>query len=135
MRNCAIIVFSTVIFMPVAGAAEPLCLQAKNTVEDTQCLSGELDKANKVLAEYLNTARERIAKENSAKPQLDASQDAWLRYRLAQCGDVYTYWQAGTYRYRASLECEIALTRSRTRDIWSAYLTYFDNTPPLRPEP
>lgn len=122
-------------FMVDAQASETLCLQAKSTVEETQCLSGVLDKDKKVLADYLNAAKERVAKEDSGKPQLDAAQDAWLHYLSAQCGDVYTYWEAGSYRYRADLECEIELTRARTHQIWSAYLRNFGTTPHLRPEP
>jgi uncharacterized protein YecT (DUF1311 family) len=135
MRKYVAIFFSMRVFTAVAGASEPLCLQAKNPVEEAQCLSRELDKANKAMAEYLDTAKARISKQDSAGPQLDAAQEAWLRYRSAHCSDVYTYWQAGTYRNRASLECEIELARSRTHEIWSAYLTYFGTTPPLRPEP
>ena len=123
------------VVMADTSASELLCGNAKNTVEETQCLSAELEKTNTNLADYLAVAKERIARENSGKPQLDAAQAAWLQYRSAQCGDVYTYWQAGTYRYRADLECGIELTRSRTHDIWKAYLTYFGTTPPLRPEP
>lgn len=118
-----------------ASASELLCEKAINTVEETQCLSAELEKSNKTLTDYLAVAKERIARENSGKPQLDAAQAAWLQYRSAQCGDVYKYREAGTYRNRAELECEIELTRSRTHHIWKAYLTYFGTTPPLRPEP
>jgi uncharacterized protein YecT (DUF1311 family) len=127
----------TFVFMTAAGNEKPqlLCLHAKSTVEETQCLNQELEKANSVLAEYLNTAREQINKQNSGKPQIDAAQDAWLKYRYAQCGDVYTYQEAGTYRYRAELECDIEATRSRTHDIWSAYMRTFGTSLPLRPEP
>jgi uncharacterized protein YecT (DUF1311 family) len=135
MRKYVAFFFFMGFFLADVRASDPLCLHAKNTVEETQCLSGELDKANKVLTEYLNAAKERIARESSGKPQLDAAQDAWLHYRSAQCGDVYTYWEAGTYRYRADLECEIELTRSRTHDIWFAYMRNFGTSPPLRPEP
>lgn len=118
-----------------ASASELLCGNAKNTVEEAQCLSAELEKSNKALTDYLAVAKERITRENSGKPQLDAAQAAWLQYRSVQCDDVHKYWEAGTYRSRAELECEIELTRSRTHDIWKAYLTYFGTTPPLRPEP
>jgi uncharacterized protein YecT (DUF1311 family) len=123
------------IAMTDAKASELLCGNAKNTVEETECLSAELDKANRILTEYMAAAKARIAGQNSGKPQLDAAQDAWRQYRSAECGDVYAYWEAGTYRYRAELECEIQLTRSRTHDIWSAYMRNFGTSPPLRPEP
>ena len=121
--------------MANVGASELLCGNAKNTVEEAQCLSAELEKADKIQADYLAVAKERIAKADLGKPQLDIAQTAWRQYRTTHCGDVYTYWAAGTYRYRAELECEIELTRSRTHDIWKTYLTYLDSTPPVRPEP
>jgi len=121
--------FIAAFFMLGARAAEPICLNAANTVEETQCMSAELDKADKILAEYLSAAKDRLAKEDMGKPQLDAAQEVWLKYRSAQCGDVYTYWAAGTYRYRAELECEIEATRSRTHEIWSAYMKNFGTSP------
>ena len=122
-------------FTTASWSAEALCLHEKNTVEEAHCLSVELDKADKVLADYLDAAKQRIASENNGKPQLDPAQEAWLHYRSLQCGDVYTYWEAGSYRYRADLECEIELTHARTREIWSAYLRNFGGSPDLRPEP
>jgi uncharacterized protein YecT (DUF1311 family) len=129
--------FLAFIVMLAAKAETPqlLCLDSKNTVEETQCLNKELDRANKVLAEYLATAQAQINKQNSGKPQIAATQETWLKYRQAQCGDVYTYEEAGTYRYRADLECEIEATRSRTHEIWSAYMRTFGTSLPLLPEP
>lgn len=135
MHKQAMVFIAAAAFTAGAAASERLCVDSRNTVEETECLNGELAKAEKVLADYLGAAKERIAKENEGVPKLDAAQSAWTRYRSAQCGDVYRYWEQGTYRYRAELECDIALTRSRTHDIWSAYLVYGDSTPPLRPEP
>lgn len=123
--------------MLAARAEKPqlLCLNSKNTVEETKCLNQEFDKANSVLAEYLSTAQAQINKQNAGKPQLAAAQAAWLKYREAQCGDVYAYEERGSYRYRAELECEIEATRSRTHEIWSGYMRTFGTSLPLRPEP
>lgn len=123
--------------MIAARAEKPqlLCLDAKNTLDEAKCLKHELDKADSVLAEYLAAAQEQIDKQNSGKPQIAAAQEAWMKYRNAQCGDAYTYEAAGSYRYRAELECEIEATRSRTHEIWSAYMRTFGTSLPLRPEP
>jgi uncharacterized protein YecT (DUF1311 family) len=135
MRKHLAVFLSMSVFAATAGAAEPLCLHEKNTMDEARCLSGELDKSNKLLADYLDAAKQRVANENNGKPQLDAAQDAWLNYRSLQCGGVYAYWEAGSYRYRADLECEIELTHARTHEIWSAYLRNFGSTPHLRREP
>ncbi len=98
-------------------------------------MSAEAEKADLKLAKYLEAAKERIAKDKTNELSLDDAQKAWLNYRSLQCGDVYKYWIQGTYRYRASLQCQIDLTHERTHDIWSAYLTYVDSTPAILPEP
>lgn len=123
--------------MVAARAEKPqlLCLQAKDTLAEAECLNQELRKADKTLSEYLATAQGKIDKQNNGKPQIAASQDAWLKYRDAQCGEVYAYEEGGSYRYRAELECEIEATRSRTHAIWSAYIRVFGTDTPVLPEP
>ncbi|HEX9174104.1 MAG TPA: lysozyme inhibitor LprI family protein [Telluria sp.] len=126
------------IWMCVAAtgaAAKPACYDPKDAQDEMECLSAEMDKAGKKLADYLSAAKARIAADEIKGIKLDAAQAEWLRYRTAHCRDVYQYWIDGTYRDRASAQCVLDLTRARTRDIWSAYLTYVDSTPPLRPEP
>lgn len=137
MRRYVVTCCLSFVVMLAARAEQPqlLCLNAKNTAEETQCLNQEFAKANSVLAEYLTAAQEKINKQNSGRPQIAAAQEAWLRYRDAQCGDVYAYEERGSYRYRAELECEIEATRSRTHQIWSAYMRTFGTSQPLRPEP
>lgn len=118
-----------------AAAAEPLCYDSKNTFEDTKCMIAEMEKADKVLQEYLEAAKARLSRDKVKGLSLDAAQAEWSRYRTIHCGDVYQYWVEGTYRYRASAQCEIDLARSRTHDIWTAYLTFVDSTPALLSEP
>lgn len=121
--------------MTTAAAAKLLCHDSKNTVEDTKCMSAEIDKADKTLREYLDAAKERISRDKITGLNLDATQAEWSRYRTLHCGDVYQFWADGTYRYRASAQCQIDLARTRTHDIWAAYLTFVDSTPALLPEP
>jgi uncharacterized protein YecT (DUF1311 family) len=98
-------------------------------------MSAEIDKADKALRGYLDAAKERLSRDKVKGLNLDAAQAEWSRYRTMHCGDVYLYWVEGTYRYRASAQCQIDLARSRTHDIWAAYLTFVDSTPALLPEP
>jgi uncharacterized protein YecT (DUF1311 family) len=119
-----------------ASAAELVCGNSANTVEETKCMSAQLDRSDRKLSDYIAAAKVKIGKaEDPVKPKLDDAQAAWLNYRTAHCGEVYSYWSAGTYRYRASLQCMLDLTRERTHDIWAAYLTYQDSTPAVLPEP
>lgn len=118
-----------------ASAKNTVCPASKDTVEDIQCLSAEIEKADKKLANYLLAATTRLAQDATLKLDLSAAQHSWIAYRQAQCGDVYAYWQQGSYRHRASAQCMLDLTQQRTHDIWSAYLTHADSTPAVLSEP
>jgi uncharacterized protein YecT (DUF1311 family) len=121
--------------LSAASAKDALCLESENTIEERNCMSAEVDKVEQKLAKYIEAAKDHIAEDQAIVLSLDEAQKAWLNYRTMQCGDVYTYWLQGTYRYRASLQCALDLTQERTHDIWSAYLTYADSTPAILAEP
>ncbi|WP_147418206.1 lysozyme inhibitor LprI family protein [Salinisphaera sp. Q1T1-3] len=106
-----------------------------NTLEIQTCMAKKLDKANTRLARYLTAAQARIDKDFGSRPNLKTAQAAWVHYRELECGDVFELWAQGTYRTTASSECMLRLTKERTHEIWQAYLTYQDSTPPLLPEP
>jgi uncharacterized protein YecT (DUF1311 family) len=112
-----------------------LCLDAGNTLDEAKCLNKELAKDTATLADYLTAAQQQIDRQHAGGPRIDASQKTWLNYRDAHCGDVETYWAAGTYRYRAELTCDIEVTRSRIHEVWSAWLWQSGTTLPIRPEP
>lgn len=118
-----------------AEAPQLLCLQSQSGVEETSCLSKELDKSKAMLYAYVTAAQAQIDRQHGGKPQLAAVQNEWEKYRSDHCQNVYDYQEAGTYRYRAGLECEIEATRSRTHEIWSAYMRTFGSSEPIRPEP
>jgi len=98
-------------------------------------MNQELRKAEKILNEYLATAQGKIDKQNNGKPQLAASQEAWLKYRKAECSDAYEYEEGGSLRYLAELRCQIEATRSRTHAIWSTYIRGFGGEVAVLPEP
>jgi uncharacterized protein YecT (DUF1311 family) len=98
-------------------------------------MNQELRKADQILSEYLVTAQGKIDKQNSGKPQLAASQEAWLKYRNAACSDAYAYEEGGSLQYLAELRCQIEATRSRTHAIWSTYIRGFGGSVPVLPEP
>ncbi|MFZ6678989.1 lysozyme inhibitor LprI family protein [Undibacterium sp. Tian12W] len=112
-----------------------LCATAKNTQEEAQCMTAEVSKADKKLQTYLQAAKSRIDRTPDVKLNLDNAQKSWEQYRSAHCSDVYTYWAQGSVRYRQSAQCQLDLTQNRTHDVWQAYLTYADSTPPVLPRP
>ncbi|RFP13004.1 DUF1311 domain-containing protein [Duganella sp. BJB488] len=121
--------------LATAGARDVVCADSKDTIEERNCMSAEIDKVEQKLTRYVDAAKERISEDKEIVLSLDEEQKAWLGYRLVHCGDVYKYWFQGTYRYRASLQCMLDLTQERTHDIWSAYLTYTDSNAGILPEP
>ncbi|WP_425605277.1 lysozyme inhibitor LprI family protein [Fulvimonas yonginensis] len=106
-----------------------------DTLEIQACMGTKLDEANALLAKYLAAAQARIDEDSNSRPNLGNAQAAWLRYRDLECADVFDLWSQGTYRTVASSECMLRLTRQRTHEIWQAYLTHQDSTPPVLPEP
>jgi hypothetical protein len=98
-------------------------------------MNRELRKAENILGEYLATAQGKIDKQNGGKPQLAASQEAWLQYRKAECSDAYEYEERGSLRYLAELRCQLEATHSRTHAIWSTYIRGFGGEVPVLPEP
>ena len=126
----------TVLGLCSVGMAQASALQCDgNTLEIQACMGKKLDEANTRLAKYLTAAQARIDKDFGSRPDLKTAQAAWVRYRELECGDVFELWAQGTYRTTASSECVLRLTQQRTHEIWQAYLTYQDSTPPLLPEP
>jgi len=125
----------------VAAAPAPKC-PGETTLEINDCMSSQLAKSEADLQRYVAAARTRLKSEaaddagaKAALGDLDKTETAWKAYREAQCGAVDDYWQAGTIRTSMEITCEINLTRQHTHDVWSAWLTYMDSTPPILPEP
>lgn len=117
-----------------------------STLEINACLGERLRRHEAELARYAAAARERLrqqsreasAGEASAKDALrwfDEAERAWWQYRDAECRAVYAYWSGGTIRGMKALRCKILLTQERQHTIWSEWLTYPDQTPPILPEP
>jgi len=127
--------FLGVVFAARAEQPQLLCSEPKDMLTQAECLRQELRKAEKILTEYLATAQAKIDKQNGGKPQLAASQEAWLQYRKAECSDAYEYEDGGSLRYLADLNCYIEATRSRTHAIWSTYIRGFGGEVPVLPEP
>src|ERR1017187_7666760 len=113
----------------------PGCEDAKNTFALTECRANQIGEADAKLQEYLVAARKQVVLRELNPSVIDAEQAAWEAYRTAHCGNLYLYWVAGTIRYEMSGMCMLKLTNDRTVDVWRAYLTYLDSTPPVLPDP
>lgn len=66
---------------------------------------------------------------------LEESQRAWEGYVKSRCDGVFEATNGGTMGGLGYMGCMASTTRQRTHDIWDDYLTYWDSTPPVLPEP
>lgn len=135
MRTLTTCLVVAALGLPAVSLAADPCSGAKTTIEINECLGKRLDEADARLNEYLAAAGKHIESTGGASLNLKTAQEAWVRYRDAQCNDVYKLWEGGTARTAMGLQCRINLTQERTHDVWRAFLTFMDSTPPLKPEP
>lgn len=97
------------------------------------------DDADAELNRYYSAAMERLADGGEeyakARTELRDAQRAWIAYRDAECGAVFTNGYPGTIARTMAADCSDRLTRTRTHAIWAHWLTFADSTPPVLPEP
>ena len=95
------------------------------------------DDADAELNRYYTAAMDRLKEQDwdQARTELRDAQRAWIKYRDAECGAVFTYWYPGSIARTMAADCSDRLTRARTRSIWAHWLTYADSTPSILPEP
>lgn len=118
------------------------CTQALTTLEINDCRAEDLRLETARMQTYLDAAITSVrseAEEPAAAEilveEIQTSQALWQAYADQACSAVYTRWQAGTIRVMMALGCQISLTRQRTHHLWTEYLSFPDDTPPLLPEP
>lgn len=123
----------------------PVCVRDGNTLELNACGADDLKLEEARMQRYLDAAMDRARGIDNESGEfgeptqlvdwLSASQQSWTAYAEIRCEGVLDQWEGGTVRTLAYLGCKIEATRQRTHDIWSDYLTYWDTTPPILPEP
>ena len=123
----------------LAAAPAPPC-PGQTTVDLNNCASHRLDKANVRLARYIAAARKRLRAEADPKSAatliaFNKAEVAWRAYRRAECEAVFDDWIDGTIRDLMDLNCQIDVTTRHTHWVWSNWLTYMDDSPPILPEP
>ena len=116
------------------SALDP-CKDPKTTIEINVCISKKVEEAEKELAKYLEESRKRYAHEPKSIEALNKSQESWLHFKEDHCNAIYEMWSGGTIRGTMYSNCLLEQTQRRTHDIWQAYLTFMDSTPPILPEP
>jgi uncharacterized protein YecT (DUF1311 family) len=88
------------------------CRGARNQREATGCERQAADTTERNLSDFY-TALEGIV---GSEP-LSGPQETWLAYRRKQCDAIFTFFGRGSIAPSAQIRCEIALARSRMRDL------------------
>lgn len=118
----------------------PACTGSFTNGEMNACAEARYGRAESELGRYIAVARNRLVEgeapgEKAVLQEFDASQAAWVAYREAECGAVYSWWSDGPIRFAKHFECMQVVTKARTVTIWSIWLQYADSTPPLLAKP
>lgn len=119
------------------NAADPNkldCQNALTTIEINACASQDAGDTQSQYKKYLQASLNAYDGNELMIQSINKSETAWAEYREAHCGAVWNS-TMGSIRTRLTIACEEKLTRQRTHDLWEAYLTYMDSTPPALPEP
>lgn len=131
-----IVITVLLFFIPITcQCADIICKDAMTTIEMNKCLAETAKTAESVLSKYLDESRKRFNDDQIVIEALNKSQIEWIEYRKAHCNAIYTQWREGTIRGSMFNSCILEQTKQRTYDIWKAYLTYMDSTPPILPNP
>jgi uncharacterized protein YecT (DUF1311 family) len=123
------------IYSSFAVSDEIDCNNMISTLDINYCAGVELSKAELEMTAYLAKSKERNSDDKELIAAIDNAQQAWGVYIEAHCSSIYTMWREGSIRGVMSLNCKTKLTKQRTHEIWSNFLTYMDSTPPVLPEP
>lgn len=111
------------------------CANAISTPEINHCAYLELEQAQAELTQYLQTSYEHNAHDPELIESIKVAQKDWQTYVKSHCDSIYMQWREGTIRGVMAISCKKTLTKQRTHEIWSNFLTYMDNTQAVLAEP
>lgn len=124
-----------VIYSSFAVSDEIDCNNMISTLDINYCAGVELNNAELEMATYLTKSKEKNSYDKELITSINKAQQAWQIYAEAHCNSIYTMWRDGSIRGVMFLSCKTKLTKQRTHEIWSNFLTYMDSTSPVLPEP
>jgi uncharacterized protein YecT (DUF1311 family) len=127
------------ILSAAVAAAEPTDDPCKgtDTISMAKCMDGKIEQATAQLRVYRTRAINRFkdANDPATAKAIEDADIAFDGYRQTYCDAVYQQWIGGTIRFAMHQSCNLRLVDEETHRVWRDFLTYFDSTPPLLPEP
>lgn len=134
--NKYLIAVLAILFSPALSASGVTdCENARTTLEINDCAAMELESAQAELDEYLQASFEHHANDPELVAAIKTAQKDWQAYLASHCDAIYMQWRDGSIRGVMSLSCKTQLTKQRTHQIWSNFLSHMDSTSPVLPEP
>lgn len=135
MNQYLLIILTTLSFNLFAKEVSIDCKNEMTTIEINQCYATALKSAEIELDKYLQTSLKHNAHDPELITAIKRAQEDWQLYMSSHCNSIYTQWRDGTIRGLMTITCKTELTRQRTYELWTNFLTYMDSTPPVLPKP
>src|SRR5262249_28674263 len=103
------------------------CPDARTTRDENICTANVVSVTERDFDVFYQSLLGLLGTEPGNQQKLREAQEQWLKYRDKTCEAVAALYDGGTIRPSAVSRCEIQLTRSRMRDLDSAYYTVLHN--------
>jgi len=121
MIKLSILIALSIVFNNSLASIE--CREDGSTMEMRACFISEL----KVEEQKLSSALEKALKSSDwVAKEIKQSQNAWIKYRDAHCGAVWSSDSPGTMRLISYPSCLVNLTRQRTKDVLRSFTRHTD---------
>jgi uncharacterized protein YecT (DUF1311 family) len=99
---------------PVATAGVETCAAATTTLAMEKCQAGQLDIANRELAELTAKISDHLQNDQATLRAFDAAQSVWRNDLKATCDEMDSLqFSGGSIRAPETLRCEVRMTRER----------------------
>jgi uncharacterized protein YecT (DUF1311 family) len=97
------------------------CANASTTYDENMCIGKVSDTTEQHFDTFYQNLLSLLAADPNNQARLKAAQTTWLKYRDESCSAISDFYKGGTIRPSAVVRCQIALTRSRMRDLNNLY--------------
>ena len=95
----------------------------------------DVEELQHLMRRYLAAAKERYKNQKKVLDHIDKAQKIWNEYMMESCNAVYETFDGGSIASAVAYDCKKRLIAERTHVLWENYLTYWDSTEPILPEP
>jgi uncharacterized protein YecT (DUF1311 family) len=128
-------IFGILLLQACLAHAGENCFDGRSQLDTTACVGAQAGQARLKLQRYLAAAGVRLRQQPGAAEAFADAQAKWEAFVEADCASIRTWYDPGSIKDEAYLSCKLRHFRRRTADVWKAFLTFADTTPPVLPDP